>query len=182
MLHISYTAKLDDALRDQVEQLNGDFENDLLHLLQQQSLPRLLSLRHDFSHEFNCLLNSSPGNPAYLPITDRHFPIFLNGKVIRIRKADLILQTTADQSIADFRMIVDGRSLATTDADHIFRNDNAVYGGLWSAGLHPSFAAGIFDRHTFSVETAGELASDTTVVDPQKLRNIYLYLEYGIDG
>ncbi|MBL0713491.1 MAG: hypothetical protein JJV98_07290, partial [Desulfosarcina sp.] len=74
ILHISYTAKEDGTLRDQVEQLNGERERELHQFLRQQSLPRIFSLRHDFSNKLHRLLHRSPGEPVQIQIMDKHFP------------------------------------------------------------------------------------------------------------
>jgi len=181
ILHISYTAKVDGNLRDQVESLNGEMEDNLVHILKQQTLPRVFSLHHDFSNEFNRLLHSSPDQPVQIQIMDKHFPIFLKGRNIQVNKADLILGTPKDQSIEGFQINIDNSSYEATEENNVFRNDNTTYAGLWFTTLDSTFAESAFGGHAIFIANPGALTSESSLIDPKKLTDIYLYVEYGIE-
>ena len=120
-----------------------------LNLLKENTLPRIFSLHHDFSNEFHRLLSNSHGEPVQIQIMDKHFPIFLKGRNIQIRKADLILGTPKDQSIEGFQIQVDDRSYGASEGDHVFDDSNEAYGNLWSATLDSTFTDNLFNPHAF---------------------------------
>lgn len=90
ILHMSYTARDGgDALRATVESDLVDSMNTLLDVLShtETGLPRLISLRHDFSNEFYQLLHPQADAPQQVTITlgTEHFPY-----VLRERAVDLL--------------------------------------------------------------------------------------------
>jgi len=179
ILHISYTAKEDGLLREKVEELNESVEGTLLNYLKSHSLMRVFSLRQEFSSEFNRLLHTPVGSQIKIKLSDKHFPLFLKGKNIKVNKALLALKTAEGQGVNNFTVSIDGVSY--TD----FTEDTQM-GGLKSKDLGSLFSSAILGEHSFIITNAGELApdspapSDNSAVDSEKLTDIYLYLEYGI--
>jgi hypothetical protein len=183
MLHISYTAEDDGTLREEVEALNGELEDTIQYFLREESLPRVFSLRQEFSNEFNRLLHSPAGDPVQIQITDKHFPIFLKGQNLNIKTAQLVLRTPEEQSMEGFDISINDEAQTGFDPD-------TTMGDLPANNLNPGavFSEGILGEHTLVVNNAGDLAPapdslvppDVSAIDSEKLTDIYLYLEYGI--
>lgn len=182
LIHVSYTAEEDGALREKIEDINAETEGSILKFLSEDSLPRVFSFRHDFSNEFHRLLHSPIGKSVMIELTDKHFPMFLKGKSIQVKKAMFILGTPKDQSITDFEISINGVSHTAAEFTRYVQ-----YGDLWSKDLDSPFSSGVFGEHTFIIKDAGDLVpdspapSDPSVIDSEKLTDIYLYLEYGIN-
>ena len=189
IIHISYTAEEDGELRNQVEDLQEDFEDVLLNLLKDNPLPRIFSLRHEFSSEFHRLLHGPAGQQAKitLTLTDKHFPIFLKGKNLRLSEksaespAFLVLRTAKDQRVGNVNILVNDLPQTGFAPDERF-------GKLPSKGLDISLIPpGILGDYTLAIKAPGDLApeppatSGTPTIDSGKLKDIYLYLEYTID-
>jgi hypothetical protein len=181
ILSISYTAEHDGALRDRVEAGNALVVQSIRHYLSNNSVARLFSLRQDFSNAFTRLLHSDVGTSLSVVIDDRHFPAYLRGQSLRVQRG-LVLLRTHDASVpAGFQLTIDG----------------VVIGGFTKAGrpgdlpgqdLPSAFTANLRNSHTLSVTTVGDLApaagveSESSVVDPDKLLDILLYVEYRLAG
>jgi predicted nucleotidyltransferase len=182
LIHVSYTAEEDGVLREKIENINAVTEGSILEFLREHSLPRVFSFRHDFSNEFHRLLHSPIGKSVMIELTDKHFPIFLKGKSIQVKKAMFILGTPKDQSITDFEISINGASHTAADFTRYAR-----HGDLWSKDLNSLFSSGVLGEHTFIIKDAGDLVpdspapSDPSAIDSEKLTDIYLYLEYGIN-
>ena len=185
ILHISYTAEQDAALRDAVEGQNETIEGAIrsfLTNLDNPPLSRVFSFRQEFSNEFNRLLHSAAGTQATVEfeISDKHFPVFLKGEHLAIDDAVLILRTDIDE-LGELSMTLNG-----TEAP-LDRGDG--WGGLPYANITTAFEGeqGMIHRHVLSVPNAGSLAPaaeapeshpDTSTIDPDKLQDIYLYVAY----
>ena len=180
ILHVSYTAQFDEGLRGEVEDFNQNVEGSLVHSLKQQSVPRILSMRYDFSNEFQKLLHASPDETVQIQIMDKHFPIFMKGRNLKISKADLILGTPKDQAIGGFQIAIDAVSYSDFNDDSDPPGAEKPYGGLFFQELDATFASNVFTPHRFSIMEAGDLAGESSRVDPEKLTDIYVYLKYGI--
>ena len=76
IVHISYEADYDGAFAEKVEDANGTLEKSIAEILKTQGLPRLFSLRQEFSSAFHQLL-FKPDEGAKIMITEKHFPIFV---------------------------------------------------------------------------------------------------------
>jgi hypothetical protein len=182
LIHVSYTAEEDGVLREKIEGINAMTEGSIQDFLTEHSLPRVFSFRHDFSNEFHRLLHSPIGKSVMIELTDKHFPMFLKGKSIQVKKAIFILGTPKDQSITDFEISINGASHTAADFTRY-----AQYGDLWSKDLDSPFSGGVLGEHTFIIKDAGDLVpdspapSDSSAIDSKKLTDIYLYLEYGIN-
>jgi hypothetical protein len=76
-----------------------------------------------------------------------------------------------------FQLSIDGNAVAGFTAD-------PALGGLLSAPLPAAFTANLIGTHTLTIDQAGNLApaspqpGDTSAIDPDKLPDIVLYLEY----
>lgn len=107
LIHVSYTAEEDGALREKIEDINAETEGSILKFLSEHSLPRVFSLRHDFSNELYRFLNPASTNEQQvitLRITQKHFAHFLRkyflhkDKRIEIQDIKLILKLTDELS------------------------------------------------------------------------------------
>jgi hypothetical protein len=189
ILHISYTAREDQVLRNQVENVSETLEETLMRLLSGNALNRLFSLRHEFSHQFNRLVHSPLNESIEINLADIHFPLFLKGKNIDVSKAVLVLETPQDQSITDFSISIDGASYGSADFRRDADSGDEPFdcGGLWHAQLDYPFSDEVIGTHTLIIEHAGDLApdaplpSDPSIIDAKKLTDIYLYLAYTTD-
>ncbi len=183
IIHISYTAEEDGGLREHVENLQEGIEGTLVDFLKNNSLPRIFSLRHEFSGEFHRLLHGPAGQAVKITLTDKHFPIFLKGKSLKATGAFLVLRPAKDQSVDGFTISINGPD--QTDFAQVER-----FGGLPSKDLGASLVpVGILGDYALAIEAPGELAppdstatSGAPVIDSGKLKDIYLCLEYTIDG
>lgn len=183
ILHISYTAEEDGTLREEVEAQNGALEDTIQNFLREESLPRVFSLRQEFSNEFNRLLHSPVDDEVQIQISDKHFPIFLKGQNLNIKTTQLVLRTPKDQSVEGFDISINGDSQTSFVRDTQFGKlpTSENFASLFST-------RSILGEHTFVVENAGNLAPapdslvppDVSAIDSDKLTDIYLYLEYGI--
>ena len=173
ILHISYTAQQDGALRQSVEANNGA----LATALKSQPLGRLFSLRQEFPAVLNRLEHSALNTAVTMTITPIYMPFFIASRAIQITKAALLLRTAPSQTVENFAITVDGTSVTgfTTDP---------TMGNLWLADVSSVFAAGLFGDHLMTVTTAGNLAPDTAqpgvsaAIDDTKLLDVMLYIEY----
>jgi hypothetical protein len=189
ILHISYTAEDGSSVfREQVEGTNAEVESAIRVFLGENSLKRVFSLRQEFSNPFNRLLRSAVNQPVQVEITEKRFPIFLQGALLnslQITSAKIILVTPVPDNIGSFSMSIDGTSLSP------FNPDSSV-GGLplfdltETSTLTGSLTETLLGEHTFSINDAGGFApeepapSDPSAIDPEKLIDILLYVEYGL--
>ena len=82
ILHISYTAEQDGVLRGRVEGENAVQESAIRSALVDNPLQRVFSLRQEFSNPFNRLLRSPEGQAVPIEISEKRFPIFLQGALL----------------------------------------------------------------------------------------------------
>jgi hypothetical protein len=184
ILHINYTAEEDGGLRDTVEEQIGRLDGSIRHFLTNNSLPRVFSLRQEFSNEFGRLLHNPVRHPVQIKISDKHFPFFLKGKNLRLARAVLMLRTAPEQSVDGVALAINGSPLQAFERDVSGGGD---WAGLPYKVLESSiFPGGILAEHTLNVETAGLLApespapADVSALDSEKLTDIYLFVEYGL--
>lgn len=172
MIHISYTAEYDELFRDEVEKQNGVIEATLKN----NALSRIISLRQEFSTDFHRLTEQSVNTEVLIKIQNKHFPMFLNGKPIRVTNAKLVLVTPDDQTVNDVKISINGAEQTEFIKD-------ATLGNLYVKDLGTLFNAGIIKDHTFKVVSSGDLApavgpGSVATFDTEKLLDIILYLEY----
>ncbi len=166
IIHVSYTADYDELFRDNVEAGNDATEGTLINILKNNVLARTFSLRQEFSNDFQNLTGQPVNTPVVISIQNRHFPLFMNGKTLKVTKAKLVLVTPAGQTVGGVNISLDGASQTG------FTKDSAL-GDLYAKDLGNLFNAGIIREHTFSILASGEL-------DLEKLEDIILYVEYKI--
>jgi hypothetical protein len=203
ILHISYTAEEDGNLRRHVEGSNEALEGTIRAFLESESLPRVFSLRQEFSNEFNRLLHSEAGTPVHIQISDKHFPIFLQGENLRIDEAVLVLRTPQRQSVEGFELsIVEGFELSINDTVILqaFDRDEHQWGGLPFVQLDRTSLTSLFENSTLDLKKPPTLTlrvanagpenvgpadeererPDVSAIDSDKLTDIYLCLRYGV--
>jgi hypothetical protein len=173
IVHISYAAQQDDALRQIVEQKNGT----LAKALQSQPLARLFSLRQEFPSALNRLLHSSTNTPVTVSITANYLPFFIPSTNTQVTKAALCLRTAASQTVENFAITLDGTGEEGFAA-------NPEMGNLWYKDVTDVFSVAFFGDHAITVTNAGNLAPDSpqpgisAAIDDTKLLDVMLYVEY----
>jgi hypothetical protein len=177
ILSISYTAEQDGALRERVEAQNKALEGSIMNYFSVNPARRLLSLRQDFSSAFTRLLLSPAKTQVNIELTERNFPLFARGRTIQVQRGILLVRTAPGSTPTGLKLMVDGTLVEGFTSDPSLGN---VPGKL----LPATFTGNLRAKHTFTVETAGELApsaaslGDASVADPTKLLDVLLYLEY----
>jgi hypothetical protein len=185
ILSISYTAEDDDSLRVQVESQSALLEGSLANFLTTNDVTRVFSLRQDFSNAFHRLIHSPVGTSIALDITDQHFPLFLQGRLLVVTKASMALV------VADRNTIVGGLSISLNGTTATgFSNPtnpggtNDHLGGLPSKAIDGAFTAGLKRQHTIVINDVGNLSAaigaGAAVLDTSKLRDILLVVQYQI--
>jgi Tc toxin complex TcA C-terminal TcB-binding domain/Neuraminidase-like domain/Salmonella virulence plasmid 28.1kDa A protein len=176
VLHVSYVAEFETALRDLVEAQNAAAVGTILQALANQRLGRIVSLRQDFSGEFHQLLHRPLDTPARMTLTDRHFPFFLRGRALEITGARLLLKTRGVADVGPLQLTFDGGVLPGFAADPNLP-------GVWSTAV--GALAGQSPRRplTLAVRDAGDLApparvGDPSALDADRLLDVLLQLEY----
>jgi hypothetical protein len=100
IVHLSYTARQDDALAQAVE---SNIVGQLKAYAQQNGLFRLVSLRHEFPNSFHQLLNP-PANQSpttSFALESKHFPVWLSDQTLHISQPIVVwLQAVNGQTIA----------------------------------------------------------------------------------
>ena len=168
ILSISYTAEDDEVLRGKVEDKSATLEGTLSNYLSNNSLTRVFSLRREFSGAFNRLIEAAAGNPTTIEITDRHFPLFLQGRQLNVDRARVVLAIADDTSVGSFSMSVNG-----TAVTGFSKPAKALAGSALGA---------LKGQHTIVVNDAGDLGAvdgtGSSHLDRSKLRDIMLSIDY----
>jgi hypothetical protein len=171
IINISYTAEDDGALRQAVEGQNGALEEFLTN----NTLTRVFSLRQEFSNAYNRLVQAAAGTPVTIDISDRHFPLFLQGRTLSVAAADLVLSVVDAQPVDNVSLLVNGIEAASFVPD-------TQFAGLRSQEVTAAFTAGPKQQHTITVNDAGVLASGggtgAPLFDSEKLRDILVVVQY----
>jgi hypothetical protein len=180
IIHVSYTAEYDELFRDKVEADNDAIEGTLVNILKNNSLSRTFSLRQEFSNAFHRLTEQAVNNPVLIKIENKHFPLFMNGRNLKVTKAKLLLVTPIDQTTAGVNISMN------TISQTGFAKDPSL-GNLFAKDLDLNlFNAGILKEHTISIIAGGDLAptapavGQVSAIDTEKLEDIILYVEYKI--
>lgn len=98
LIHLSYTALYDGGLRTTVEGNLGDVESSLALILRSTPAYRLISLRQEFSQAYQRL--KAGAGPVDFTLTDRHFPLPLQGKPLVAGSIKLLVERSAADAIA----------------------------------------------------------------------------------
>ena len=181
ILNISYTAEEDGVMRQQVESRIATLEGALLHYLTNNTLTRVLSLRQEFSSAFNRLIEAAAGTPATIDITDRHFPLVLQGRALTVAKATMVLSVGKRSPVGDLAVSVNGTAVSGFSDPTNPPAPGDAFGGLPAKAFGGALAAGIKGQHTIVVSAAGNLAAAVgagSLLSPEKIRDILLVIEY----
>lgn len=198
ILHISYTAEYDVLFREEVERGSGHLET----LLSSEgfSLSRAFSIRQEFSQTFYRLMQSGVGESIPFELSEKHFPMFLQGKTLSIENAKLIVGLDENgfrnedgdyipPSSTTFSLRVEANGSANLELDSwIFNTDhkylevNVAAGTVFSPFAPVTTALGI----NFEILNPGILAfegitpSDTAVLDHSKIKDVSLVVVYRV--
>ena len=152
--------------------------------LQTKPLARVLSLRHEFPTAFNQLLHRPINTPVSIELMDKHFPIFLKGRSLKIEEALLVLRTPPGQTVTGVRISVDDSNPQGQEEGF---SEYEGLEGLWKRNIAIGELAGSDPRgeHTLEVTAGGELApteesGSSAAIDAEKLADIMLLLEYKV--
>lgn len=177
IIHVSYMAVYDELFRDKVEAENEAVEGTLVNILKNNALARTFSFRQEFSNDFHRLTQQAVNQPVTIKIQNKHFPMFLNGRNLKITKAKLLLITPSGQTVSGVDILINGVSQTG------FSKDSAL-GNLFAKDLGNLFNTGIIKDHTISVASGGDLApaappvGHVAAMDTEKLEDMVLYVEY----
>ena len=139
ILHISYTARDDGRLREQLEGAPGGGPGLLAQALEAEAaaagFKRILSLRREFPSAFHQLINLSEGDTGSTAITleRRHFPFILRHKQIRLSMVSAILEPRSGETFgveSDFGTIRVGSSEASSWAPPFGQTDLPIAASL----------------------------------------------------
>jgi hypothetical protein len=182
ILNISYTAEEDGVLRGQVESENAALEGSLANYLSNQTLTRVFSMRQEFSSAFNRLSHAPVGTPVTIDITDRHFPLFLQGKSLNATNASLVLAVEDRTTpVGNVTLSVNGTAATGFPNPANPPDPSDPFGGLPAKPVAGAFGTGLKQQHTLVLTDAGGLTSPGNgTVDSDKLRDIILVVEYGL--
>jgi hypothetical protein len=198
ILHISYTAAYDESFRNIVEDTN----RLLSSLLPRMTLQRAFSVRQEFSQTFHRLLHSPLGEIIRMELSEKHFPLFLQGQRIQIVNAKLVVEidengfrnpaagTIEVPSSMSLNLDIQGNGsalAAIVTLDKAYES-NSVFSATISAGTFASFtpASGALGI-TLRVTNAGDLVpravipGDPSALDDHKVKDIYLLIDYEIE-
>jgi hypothetical protein len=135
-----------------------------------------VSLRQEFSSVFMRAMSSPAGTQVQLELDERFLPIFLRGRALTVARALLLLRPAGTLTGAGFSVKLHNHVTTPFVPAADFPHHRQV-------DVAPAFAAGLLGRHTFSIETGGDLAptapppGNQAVCDPQKLLDLLLYVE-----
>lgn len=181
ILNLSYTAEEDGVLRADVESSNAALAGSLTEHLTNNALTRTFSLRQDFSDSFNRLVQAPAGSPVTFELNERHFPLFVQGRDLGAAAATMVL-VIEDRAVPLGTAALSLNGLATAafspPTDPPAPGD--PFGGLPTADITASFAAGVKQQHSIQVDDAGGLAlpGGTPTLHPEQLRDVLIILEY----
>ena len=179
IIHVSYVAEYDELFRDKIESENATTEGTLIDVLKKNSLSRTFSFRQEFSNDFHRLTEQAVNQPVIMKVQNKHFPLFLNGRNLKVTKAKLVLITPVGQTVSGVNISVDGSSQTGFTKD-------PVLGNLFAKDLGSLFNAGVIKDHTISIISGGDLApaappiGQASAIDTEKLEDIVLYVEFKI--
>lgn len=193
ILHISYTAEYDGAFRETVEGDNGAILGEIHNTLSNNSLPRLFSIRQEFSTAFHRLFHQQTGTVIPFELSEKHFPLFLQGRELTITGAKLVLVIDED------KLEDSSGSLPPIDLDLTITGNGGGSANITSFMLNPdlqqptaTIPSSIFAAFqpgtapvnlTITVNNAGvfepdELAPGLPVLNNIALKDIALMVEY----
>jgi len=174
ILHLSYTAREGgDALRSTVEtHISNEINRWLDEVAEEgQGLFRLVSFKHEFSTQLHHLLFPAEGAPqsTTLPLTRRHFPLFLRNRSLTVTRAMLIIKPKEGEAF-------DSSSVAVTL--------NGIEGSAFAAipALNGLPASEFTLNHAIQAEGGSpwELVISNGALDPERVADVYLLITYTV--
>ena len=162
VLHISYTARDDDAFRATVETKIVD---TLITYASSAGMHRLFSLRRDFPDAFHQLLNpTGTAQQTHVKLGREHFPYFLSTRTLTITGASLFIQPEGANP-------VDTTGLAISVNDHP--------SSAWTTPKKTNLRSA-------DIPASGPALADWTIkittghLDPAAVSDVLLLFRYGV--
>lgn len=193
ILHISYTADYDELFREEIEGRNALLEKTLANT--DFTLPRLFSLRQEFSQSFHRLLHSPASTPVQIELGEQHFPLFLQGRRFIMQSAELIIQYNKNtfldergelpENVAEnleISVTANGGSrdldFSTTGNGELLRIvvDASVFNDFTPSTEPLVLSLAISNSVNFAPDEPS--TGDLSALDEKKLKDIYLLIEY----
>jgi Tc toxin complex TcA C-terminal TcB-binding domain/Neuraminidase-like domain/Salmonella virulence plasmid 28.1kDa A protein len=197
ILNLSYTADFEGSLKDTIE----DETNGLVNLLHSLApLKRLVSLRRDFPDAYYRLISSPLNTQVDVRLGARQFPFYLGNRTLAVVTANLHLTVAANSKLAS----LDGASFAIGENTKVpaatisfkslpgaagvtkgsFGDQDFDFGDILQAGGAGGLLSTLYADYSLKVTNAGPLApaapaSGGGAIDPQKLSDIILEMNYG---
>ena len=140
-------------------------------------MSRTISLRQEFSTDFHRLTEQPINTDILIKIQNKHFPLFLNGKPLKVTNAKMILVTPDEQTVNNVKIGINGIEQTGFTKD-------AALGNLFAKDMGTLFNAGIIKDHTLKVIASGDLTPVAPAAGPiaafatEKLLDIVFYVEY----
>jgi len=118
LLTVSYTANEgDQTYRNTIE---NKIQKKLIDHASAKGLFRLVSLKHEFSHQFQMLFDSSVNTPIEIQLTENHFPYFIKSfikpKKLNINDSYIYLTPKPNQSIEANELTIDDKSITNWES------------------------------------------------------------------
>ena len=173
VLHVSYQAETDGALRDRVETDDTAQTGALAKALRDNPMPRLLGLRQEFGSVFHQLTTLPLGIAADLVLDSRALPQPLRGRPVTVTRALLLVKVKAGIVPGSFAVVLNGQNLGGFTAVPEFPN-YVVKACEAALGANP------VKTHQIAIADAGGLAAPAGAVGPLAegaLEDMALYLE-----
>jgi len=173
VLHVSYQAETDGALRDRVETDDTAQTGALAKALRDNPMPRLLGLRQEFGSVFHQLTTLPLGIAADLVLDSRALPQPLRGRPVTVTRAMLLVKVKAGIVPGSFAVVLNGQNLGGFTAVPEFPN-YVVKACEAALGANP------VKTHQIAIADAGGLAAPAGAVGPLAegaLEDMALYLE-----
>jgi hypothetical protein len=182
IVNISYVADRDAGLRQEVETGNAALEGALLNFLTANVLTRVFSLRQEYSSAFNRIVSTPAGTTATFDIEDRHFPLFLQGRPLRVASATMVLVPADRADVGSLQISLNGTAATNFTAPTDPATLGNPFGGLPSSIISAGVAGGIKATHSLVVDNPGALAGPAggPAFAADSLRDILLIVEYGL--
>ncbi len=193
ILHISYTAQYSEDFRDDVESVSETITGNLNTYLGSNPIPRMFSLRQEFSQAFNQLTHSELDTEIRIELSEKHFPYFLLGKELNITTATLVIEAEEENMVDDTGTPIGINPTITIEGNNGDSTLNSfVVDSKYGLPSHrvPTTILLPFNPTNFPLtikivlNDAGNLApatsspSDISAIDDHKLKDVYLYVEY----
>ncbi|OQP60444.1 hypothetical protein A3860_33515 [Niastella vici] len=202
IVHISYTAEYDGAFRQRVEDHNQYL--DTLITSSDFSLPRVFSLRQEFSQTFHRLLHSPLNEIIRMEFSEKHFPLFLQGKKLEILEATLNIEINENgfrtaagnvevPGILNAGINFRGNGTGTTAITSLTKaaGMNLYTTTIWPVtGSSQPFAAFMPASQplpiTLQITSSGMLSltdpmpGDPSALDDRKVKDVYLFVKYHV--